>query len=396
MAGKLTVSLVYRNYKPLHSAYVSLIRTPPAGVQIIAPEPKSGLGQGSLLFKMYRKFGRNRLAQTIIKYVDSWFFSKPSGLEDQTIDLYHYINMVPNETLDKPYVIELEHAGALFSFVFDKRREQTVKAGLKHAGCRAIICSSHAAERTLKELFNDDYDSISRKVHVVYPAIDRELGKLEIPTGLAAGKSLRLLFVGNDAYRKGLEEVLLALQSLGETNFKLTVISSDAGPIVNKYPALKNVVELLPSRYSKQQIIKDFYSKSDLLLLLTKQDTFGFAALDAMSSGVPVLATKQFALPEIVTDGRDGVLLSLTRSVLDEGVYYSPELAKQVNQSNVDEKVAKELIGVLADLDQNRQKIVDMGKQALNKFKTGGRFSVQTRNKQLMKIYQAAVNGKID
>ena len=155
------------------------------------------------------------------------------------------------------------------------------------------------------------------------------------------------------------------------------------------------MVRLLPPRYSKQQIISEFYSKSDILLLLTKQDTFGFVAIDSLSSGVPVIATKQFALPEIVTDGQDGILLDLTRSVLDEGVYYRPELAKQVNQSDIDNKLVKELIVALTDLERDRQKIISMGRQALDKFKPSGRFSVNTRNQQLAKIYRSAVDGKI-
>ncbi len=398
MSKQLTVSLVYRNYKPLHSVYVSTVRTPPEGIKVIAPDPNDWLGQNSLPFKMYRKFGRNRLAQKIVKQVDSQLFSKTASPSGQAADIYHYINIVPEKSPGRPFVVELEHAGALFSFVFDERREQAVKAGLQRDECRAIICSSEAAKKTLTELFGNDYATIRDKVHVVYPAIDRDIKTFQVPPGLGKSKSLRLLFVGNDSYRKGLEEILLALSGLPKPTkdkVQLTVISSDAGPIINKYPGVKDMVRLLPPRYSKQQIISEFYSKSDILLLLTKQDTFGFAAIDSLSSGVPVIATKQFALPEIITDGQDGILLNLTRSVLDEGVYYSPELAKQVNQSDVDNKLVKELIVALKDLDHDRQKIISMGKRALDKFKPSGRFSVNTRNRQLAKIYRAAVDGKI-
>jgi glycosyltransferase involved in cell wall biosynthesis len=399
MTKKLTVSLVYRNYKPLHSMYVSIVRTPPAGITVIAPKPKSGLGQNSLPFKMYRKFGRNRLIQTVVKHVDSWAFSRATDSSVHEADIYHYINMVPEKPPGKPFVVEFEHAGALFSFVFDRRREQTVKTGLKRNTCRAIICSSEAAKKTLKELFGDDYAAISGKVHVVYPAIDRDIKSLEVPAGLGKSRSLRLLFVGNDSYRKGMEETLLALKKLKKPikdRVSLTVVSADAGPIIGKYPEIKDMVTLLPPNYSKQEIINDFYKKSDLLLLLTKQDTFGFAALDALSSGVPVLTTRQFALPEIVTGGKDGILLNLSRSVLDEGIYYSPELAKQVNSSNVDDKLVDEIVAVLTRLEKDRQKVAEMGAKALDKFKPAGRFSVDNHNAKLSEIYQTAVNGKID
>lgn len=398
MSEQITVSLVYRNYKPLHSMYVSIVRTPPQGVKMIAPAPKSKLGQDSILFKIYRKFGRNRLVQTMIKHVDKWLFSKPAGSAGDSVDLYHYINMVPDKRPGKPYVVEFEHVGALFSFVFDERRERAVKTGLKDGACRAIICSSQAAKKTLRELFGDDYESVADKVSVIYPALDRDTRSLESPDDLAKKKSLRLLFVGNDAYRKGLEEILSALRKTPEArrkNFELTVVSGDAGPVIDKYPDIKKIVRLLPPTYSKRQIINDFYRKSDLFILLTKQDTFGFAALDAMSCGVPVIATKQFAMPEIVRDGQDGILLNLSRSVLDEEVYYSQDLAKQVNRSNIDEELVAQFTRTLVELDQDRGRIKTMGKNALQAFRPAGRFSVETRNRQLLRIYKSAVNGKI-
>ena len=161
---------------------------------------------------MYRKFGRNRLAQKIVKQADSRLFAKTASPSGQVADLYHYINIVPEESPGKPFVVELEHAGALFSFVFDKRREQAVKTGLQRNECRAIICSSQAAKKTLIELFGNEYGTIKAKVHVLYPAIDRDIKTLQAPADLGKGKSLRLLFVGNDSYRKGLEEILLALR----------------------------------------------------------------------------------------------------------------------------------------------------------------------------------------
>jgi glycosyltransferase involved in cell wall biosynthesis len=50
---------------------------------------------------------------------------------------------------------------------------------------------------------------------------------------------------------------------------------------------------------------------SDLCLLPTLDDSFGFSLLESMSCAVPVIATAVCAIPEIVDDGADGVLLPL-------------------------------------------------------------------------------------
>jgi glycosyltransferase involved in cell wall biosynthesis len=50
-------------------------------------------------------------------------------------------------------------------------------------------------------------------------------------------------------------------------------------------------------------------SVADIFLLPSEQESFGLAALEAMSSGVPVIGSKVGGLPEVVTHGETGFLL---------------------------------------------------------------------------------------
>jgi N-acetyl-alpha-D-glucosaminyl L-malate synthase BshA len=58
----------------------------------------------------------------------------------------------------------------------------------------------------------------------------------------------------------------------------------------------------------KQISVVELLSCSDLFLLTSEQEAFGLVALEAMSCGVPVVATLTGGIPEVVTHGESGYL----------------------------------------------------------------------------------------
>jgi glycosyltransferase involved in cell wall biosynthesis len=49
-------------------------------------------------------------------------------------------------------------------------------------------------------------------------------------------------------------------------------------------------------------------SQADAFILPSDGESFGLAALEALSSGVPVVGARAGGLPEVVRDGEDGIL----------------------------------------------------------------------------------------
>ena len=59
----------------------------------------------------------------------------------------------------------------------------------------------------------------------------------------------------------------------------------------------------------KHSAVEELLACSDLFLLPSESESFGLAALEAMGCGVPVVASRVGGIPEVVEDGRSGVLL---------------------------------------------------------------------------------------
>src|SRR5207247_3396482 len=57
--------------------------------------------------------------------------------------------------------------------------------------------------------------------------------------------------------------------------------------------------------------LEEILGGSDLFLLPSESESFGMAALEAMASEVPVIATRSGGLPEVVSNGVDGYLLEV-------------------------------------------------------------------------------------
>ena len=118
---------------------------------------------------------------------------------------------------------------------------------------------------------------------------------------------LKVLFVGALSQRKGLSYLMEAAGHLG-SKIELTLIGrriSECRPL----DAALRTHRWIPS-ISHGALLEEM-SRHDVMVFPSLFEGFGLVILEAMSQGVPVIATPNTAAPDFVSDGDDGFIVPI-------------------------------------------------------------------------------------
>jgi len=183
---------------------------------------------------------------------------------------------------------------------------------------RIIIAISHQVKGEIEREYGVD----PGKVLVIHHGVDGETFNPRHRTRWRDSfrASLRLsldefivLFVGGDYRRKGLVPLLEAGRRVpGDLKILAVGVKPDAA--LAQYirtSGNKDRVIFLPTTDQ----IAPLYAAADCFALPTKYDTFSMAALEAMASGLPVILSRAAGVSELVTAGRDCLLIEDSEDV---------------------------------------------------------------------------------
>lgn len=178
-------------------------------------------------------------------------------------------------------------AQALYHRLWVRSLEQAV---LRRAN-QIVAVSRYTAEHTKSVFQISDFG-------VIPNGIDLE-GPFQFTERTSPRKTFRLLFVGNWSARKGVDLLAPIMTLLGE-NFELLYTGSPSGKTSANMHAVgkpESTTELVT-----------LYQEADALLFPSRLEGFGLVALEAQACGLPVIATRGSALPEVVEDRATGLL----------------------------------------------------------------------------------------
>lgn len=138
----------------------------------------------------------------------------------------------------------------------------------------------------------------AEKIRVLYPGFEVP------PEPRSREGGAVFLFMGRDPRRKGGDAVLAAFRELHaqrpETQLLFVTDEQprDPGPGVE-------ALSLVPPAE-----VGALYARADVFVNPTRAEGFGFTNAEAQGHGVPVISSRLGAIPEVVEDGRTGVLVA--------------------------------------------------------------------------------------
>jgi glycosyltransferase involved in cell wall biosynthesis len=158
------------------------------------------------------------------------------------------------------------------------------------------------------------YGVPAKRIHVVPYGIDLE----KWDAGLAAAEPppsdapAVILCVAKLYPRKGVETLLTAFSDVARAvpSSRLEIVGDG-----NRAAAIDQLIAAHPARDRiarhggvAHDAVQAFYRRAAVFCLPSRHETFGFAFLEAMASGLPVVALDRTATPELVADGETGLL----------------------------------------------------------------------------------------
>jgi len=136
-----------------------------------------------------------------------------------------------------------------------------------------------------------------------------------------AGTTLRLLTIAKYQPRKELAQVVRAVDQLRQafprTSFQLTIIGSYYGEEGQRaYSAVRNLVAELGMHDAVQLEdhvpaieMSEYIATADLFVLTARREQLGYAVVEAMAAGLPVIVSRDSGAASYVDSGRNGYLI---------------------------------------------------------------------------------------
>ena len=183
--------------------------------------------------------------------------------------------------------------------------------------CNRIVLPTQKEKEYLIRYYNAPTD----KIQVVPCGVDLELfkpmDKLSVRRHLGFHKDdLIILYVGRYTPIKGLDRLFQSIGYLSHLPYlRLVMVGGDGEHSVmfrqlrSKAKALDIENRLIFSGRVDQNILPEYYSAADVLVVPSYYESFGLVALEALACGTPVVTTPVGAMEDIVKDSITGYVV---------------------------------------------------------------------------------------
>lgn len=173
----------------------------------------------------------------------------------------------------------------------------------------AIVVTSQYSRREALSLGIDD-----AKLQVFHPGLDRESFRYLSPSEQSDGEK-KILCIGNFIPRKGIQYLIDAFAQIQREDFKLHLVGNakDGGiyyqQLLRQVQRLGLEADVYFHRGIDKATIHYLYSTSEIFVLPSLKETFGMVLIEAMYYRLPIITTNTSAMPDLVSNGDNGLLV---------------------------------------------------------------------------------------
>jgi glycosyltransferase involved in cell wall biosynthesis len=183
----------------------------------------------------------------------------------------------------------------------------------------ALIANSEYTRKTIIRKYGIEEE----KVHTIYKALPYFPSRRKVPAPKVKG-DYRILMVGTNLQRKGIFYLLQAAPQILERfpNASFDIVGKCSRRIIDECRATGIEGKFRFHGGLPASDVRKLYEDADLFILPSVVEGFGVAIIEAMSYGLPTIATRAGGPVEIIKSGKDGILVECRnpRAIADDAV----------------------------------------------------------------------------
>lgn len=171
---------------------------------------------------------------------------------------------------------------------------------LEYDLCDRIIVPSSVARQSFEEFGH------GKKVEVMLRGVDHTL--FSPPAARESRELFRVCFVGRIELAKGVPYLLRAWKHLSLRNAELLLVGAvqpEIAPILKEY----GTENIKLAGWLPPQEVAERYRRCDLFVMPSVNEGLALVILEAMASGLPIVATDRSGAADVIHDGKEGFVV---------------------------------------------------------------------------------------
>jgi len=209
--------------------------------------------------------------------------------------------IMPAHALGVPYVLHMH--GGDFERFYRERCGPTGRRFLRYMYSRAQVVIA------LSQAWKDAIAAVVPEARIVVIPNPVQIPRVAAPV---ATNAPRVTYLGVVKEAKGVYELLDAFAAVAAKHFEARLVVAGSGELEKlRYKACeRDLYDAIDTPgwidgAEKDAVLRD----ASVFVLPSHFEALPMALLEAMAAGLPVIATRVGGIPDVVTDGRDGVLV---------------------------------------------------------------------------------------